>query len=88
MTKNSLNNYKYMTQGERVLEYLKDHDTISPMEAFSKLGITKLATRVSELQKDGYTFKKEWCDSKNRFGERVRYMVYSQPKKKRGKKVN
>ena len=87
MTKNSSKNYKDMTQCERVLAYLKDHDSISPMEAFSTLGITKLATRVSELQKDGYTFKKEWCDTKNRFGEPVRYMVYSQPKKKRGKKA-
>lgn len=76
-----------MTQCERVLAYLKTHDSISPMEAFSELGITKLATRVSELAKDGYVFQKDWSHDKNRFGERVSYMVYSKPRKRRVKKA-
>ena len=49
---------------------------ITPMEAFSDLGITKLSTRVGELEKKGYTFDKHYIEIKNRFGKRVRFMCY------------
>lgn len=66
-----------MTQGERIVKYMQDFGTITPMEAFSDLGITKLATRVSELRRDGVKIRKEPVDRKNRYGEHVRYMQYS-----------
>ena len=69
-----------MNQGERVIEYIKRFGSITPMEAFSDLGITKLATRISELRKEGMEFNKEFIKSKNRFGEKVHYMRYSFPK--------
>lgn len=69
-----------MTQGERVIEYIKRFGSITPMEAFRDLGITKLATRISELRKEGMEFKKEFVKGKNRFGETVHYMRYSFPK--------
>lgn len=65
-----------MTQGERVIEYIRRFGSITPLEAFYDLGITKLATRVSELKKDGYVFKQEYEKSQNRFGEPVHYMRY------------
>ena len=68
-----------MNQGERVIDYIKRFGSITPMEAFSDLGITKLATRISELRKEGMEFKKEFIKSKNRFGEPVHYMRYSFP---------
>jgi hypothetical protein len=36
-----------MNQYERIDKYLDDFGSISPMEAFHDLGITKLATRIS-----------------------------------------
>ena len=69
-----------MNQGERVIEYIKRFGSITPMEAFMDLGITKLATRISELRKEGIEFKKEYIKSRNRFGEIVHYMRYSFPK--------
>lgn len=69
-----------MTQGERVINYIERFGSITPMEAFSDLGITKLATRISELRKAGMEFEKEYIKSKNRFGETVYYMRYSFPK--------
>lgn len=56
-----------MTQGERILDYIDRFGSISPMEAFSDLGITKLATRISE---------KTMEERKNRYGETTRYMRY------------
>jgi len=66
-----------MTQKERVLNYMKDFGDITPFQAFTDLGCTKLATRISELIQDGVKVKKEWVNSKNRYGEKVRFMKYS-----------
>lgn len=70
-----------MNQYEKILQYIIDFGSISPMEAFSDLGITKLATRISEMRKDGIEFEQKWECSKNRYGQHVRYMRYSMGKK-------
>lgn len=66
-----------MTQKERVYNYMKDFGDITPFQAFTDLGCTKLATRISELIQDGVKVKKEWVNSKNRYGKKVRFMKYS-----------
>lgn len=67
-----------MTQKELVLDYIREHGRITPMEAFSYLGITKLATVVSDLiRHDGVCIRKQMVKSKNRFGKPVIYMSYS-----------
>ena len=70
-----------MTQRDRILKYIKDFGSITPMDAFRDLGITKLATRVSEMRKEGIILAKEYEKSLNRYGEAVYYMRYSLPKK-------
>lgn len=66
-----------MTQQEMILDYINRFGSITPMQAFSDLGITKLATRISELRKKGYDFHIEMVSSKNRFGKTVYYAKYS-----------
>jgi hypothetical protein len=66
-----------MTQREQIIDYLHQFGSITPMEAFADLGITKLATRISEMRKDGKEFKIESVKSTNRFGKTVRYAKYS-----------
>ena len=68
-----------MTQRERIINYMVDYGSISPMEAFADLGITKLATRISEMIADGYIIKKERVESKNRYGDTVHFTRYSLP---------
>ena len=70
-----------MTQKELILEYITRFGSITPMQAFSDLGITKLATRISEMKKDGMQFKIETIKSKNRFKKTVHYAKYSFPDK-------
>ena len=65
-----------MTQHDLIIKYLKQHKSITPMDAFNVLGITKLATRIGELKRKGYTFEDFWAEDINRFGEDVRYKVY------------
>ncbi len=66
-----------MTQHELILQYINDFGSISPMEAFNDLGITKLATRISEMSRMGYSFSKTLESSKNRYGQSVHYMRYA-----------
>lgn len=68
-----------MTQKELIIQYLKDFGSITPMEAYGDLGITKLATRISEMRKEGMEFKIEAVKGKNRYGKPTRYARYSFP---------
>jgi 3'-phosphoadenosine 5'-phosphosulfate sulfotransferase len=66
-----------MTQREAIIEYITEFGSITPMQAFSDLGVTKLATRISEMRKDGMTFNIEMVHIKNRYGKTVSYAKYS-----------
>ena len=66
-----------MSQHEMILDYINNFGSISPMEAFTDLGITKLATRISEMRQDGHKFSQRMETRKNRFGKTCHYMRYS-----------
>lgn len=63
-------------QYELILKYLQRNKSITPAEAFSCLGITKLATRISEMKQKGYVFYDEWVQDINRYGVPTRYKRY------------
>lgn len=65
-----------MTQKDLILKYLDENGSITPMDAFTDLGITKLATRISEMRKAGMEFIKIPETAVNRFGHPVCYMRY------------
>lgn len=65
-----------MTQKDRISKYMDDFTTITPMQAFFDLGITKLSTRIGEMIRDGEKIKKTKVNSINRYGEKVHFMMY------------
>lgn len=65
-----------ITQKERIVEYIRKFGSISSWEAYSDLGITQLSARIDQLKKEGYEFKTEWEQSKNRYGETVAFKRY------------
>ncbi len=65
-----------MTQRERILKYIREFGSITSWEAYEDLGITQFATRVKELKEQGYEFKTEWENKKNRYGESVMFKRY------------
>lgn len=65
------------SQHNDILRHINEFGSISPMEAFTEYGITKLSTRISEMSKRGIEFEKHFVKSKNRYGEPVYYMRYS-----------
>jgi len=66
-----------MTQHDRIRQYISDWGSITPMEAFRDLGITKLSTRIGEMIAAGEKIKKETEHSVNRYGDKVHYCKYS-----------
>ena len=66
-----------MSQHDIVLEHLKEHGSISSMEAFKKYYITRLAAVIFDLRADGYEIETDMVSKKRRNGDRVRYAVYT-----------
>lgn len=65
-----------MTQKERILKYLDDFGSISPLEAMRDLGVMRLGARIWELIRDGWPIVKETESAKNRYGQTTRYARY------------
>lgn len=66
-----------MTQGEKVLDYMKKHGSITTMEAFKNFGITRLSARVFELREKGYMIDSDPVKVKTREGEKVTVARYT-----------
>lgn len=75
-----------MTQEEAIVKFLEKHSWISPMQAFEYLGITKLATRVSEMKQKGFVFEDEDVTKKTRYGRTATFKKYRIIKKPKGAK--
>lgn len=69
-----------MAQKDRVLDYMKEFGSISSLEAFADLGITRLSAVVFDLKKDGHDVETKMEHGKNRFGERTHFARYSMKK--------
>lgn len=66
-----------MTQAERVMKYIGEFHSISSWEAYRDLGITRLAARIADLERNGVHFDRKREAVKNRYGETVYYTRYS-----------
>lgn len=65
------------TQAMRVLDYIREFGSISSLEAFKDLGVTRLSARIFELRHyEGYDIISESETMKNRFGDNVTYSRY------------
>ena len=66
------------TQYKQITEYINTHGSITPSEAWDTYGISKLATRISEMRrKKGMNFNIEYERGYNRSGTMSRYARYS-----------
>lgn len=57
------------TQAQRVLAFMEEFGGITQFEAMKELGVMRLASRISDLKKQGYPIKGETIAVKNRFEE-------------------
>lgn len=64
------------TQHEKIIHYIERYGSITPMDAFNDLGITRLAARIHDIRMSGIAIQGDFEASTNRFGETVHYMRY------------
>lgn len=65
------------TQAQRVLAYIEEFGSITQLEALNDLSVMRLASRISDLRREGYPIKSEIEPVKNRFGETCHIKRYS-----------
>lgn len=65
-----------MTQKQRVLDYIEQFGSISSLEAFRDLGVTRLSAVIFNLRHDGIGIESDTEESINRFGEKARFSRY------------
>ena len=65
------------TQAVRVLDYINQFGSITQFEALRDLGVMRLASRISELKKQGYPITSKVEAVKNRFDENCYIKRYS-----------
>lgn len=65
------------TQNQRVLDYIAEKGSITQLEALQELGIMRLASRISDLKREGYAIKGVTETVKNRFNEDCHIKRYS-----------
>ena len=65
-----------ITQCDMILRHLRDYGSITSIEAITEYGILRLASRISDLKKQGHSIVSETATGKNRYGEKTRYSIY------------
>jgi len=67
---------KKITQRDRVLQYMREHNGITAYEAVKEVGCLQLSARICELQKEGHMFSTELIKNVNRYGDPCHYYKY------------
>lgn len=63
------------TQNSKVLRYIEEHGSITPLEAM-RFGCMRLAARIKDLRTAGYPIEREMVHMIDEDGETVRYARY------------
>lgn len=65
-----------MYQNQRLIEYLRTHESISVAEAPDVIGVGCLTKRVSECRRAGHNIKSYKVEEDSFFGGKVKYNRY------------
>ena len=65
-----------MSDIDRIIQYMKDHGSITCKECEQKVGTTELRRRICDIKDMGYQIGDVWEDGENREGNKTRYKRY------------
>lgn len=65
-----------MNQNQQVLDYIDRHGSITSLEAFKKLGVTRLSARIKDIKDAGIQIDGLWDYTVNRYGDQCRVKRY------------
>ena len=66
-----------MTQAEKVVQYMQQYGGITQLDALREFGCMRLASRISDLRREGMNIKSEMVRAKNRYGEPICFARYT-----------
>ena len=66
-----------MTQTNQILDHLKAHRTITPLDALRLYGCMRLGARIWDLRRLGFKIRSEIVTDVNKNGEPVRFAKYT-----------
>ena len=64
-------------QTEKILAYMRQHGSITPLEAILDLNCMRLASRISDLKKEGYVIRSEMASYTRTDGTKSHFKKYS-----------
>ena len=64
------------TQCQQILDYMKRFGSINPLEALKDIGCFRLASRISDLRKQGYPIISERVNYMTKLGEAKHFNEY------------
>lgn len=65
------------TQAQRILAYMKEFGSITQLTALKDLSVMRLASRISDLRREGYVIVSKNEAVKNKYGETCYIKRYS-----------
>lgn len=65
-----------VSQCEKIVRYMQQNGSITQLDALREFGCMRLASRISDLKRQGVAVKREMETSKNRYGEPISYARY------------
>lgn len=65
------------TQNQRILDYIAEFGSITQLDALRDLGVMRLASRISDLKRQGYPIISKTEAVKNRYEEKCYIKRYS-----------
>ena len=65
------------TQNQRIIEYIEQFGSITQLDALRDLGVMRLASRISDLRRNGVKIVSTTEAVENRYGEKCHIKRYS-----------
>ncbi len=65
------------SQCSKILRHMQDFGSITQAEAVTEYGCYRLAARIADLRKQGYSISSAPESTVNRYGDTVRFARYS-----------
>ncbi len=78
-----MENNKRQAQVERAIAYMREHGSLTSLEALTNLGILSFPKRICEMKKQGFYVKSQWEHGESAFGNKYRvkrYYLIEEPK--------
>ena len=73
-----------MNQTERILCHLRSFCAVTSQDSIQDYGILPLASRISDLRKEGLPIRREMVSGQNRYGEATSFARYSLESREEG----